>query len=281
MTFKDIQHTFHQELATLYSKEEINRFFYLLIESYHEVSRMMLALNPSHSVDSSKELEKALSLLKKHIPIQYILGGTEFYGSYYKVNRHTLIPRPETEELVAWVIALCRNHSGIRIIDIGTGSGCIAVSLAKHLPDAQIYALDVSSEALQIASENARTNGVSVEFIQADILNTKTLNTPKFDVIVSNPPYVRKQEASLMKPNVLQNEPHVALFVENDNPLLFYKAISAFAVDNLSKKGTLFFEINEYLAQEMKALMQDDFSQVVLKRDIFRKDRMIKGVLNQ
>jgi release factor glutamine methyltransferase len=165
-------------------------------------------------------------------------------------------------------------------LDIGTGSGCIAISLAKHLPKAKIFGLDVSNEALNIANQNAELNAVEVEFIKANILEQPTFKT-HFDIIVSNPPYIREKEKELMKANVLMNEPHLALFVIDENPLLFYRAISKFAVNNLSKKGLLFFEINEYLGNNMIALLNDnDFGTIELKQDIFKKDRMIKGVKN-
>ncbi|MEN3322450.1 peptide chain release factor N(5)-glutamine methyltransferase [Mariniflexile soesokkakense] len=289
MNLKDIQNTFHLELGAIYSKEEVDSFFYMLIESYYNVSRLKLAMEPEFSADSNKAILNALNLLKEEQPIQYILGETEFYGLPFKVNQHTLIPRPETEELVEWIISKFRNQSSeFRILDVGTGSGCIAISLAKNLTNAKVYALDVSKEAINMAKKNAQSNNVDVEFIEADILKPETwnsvpitinINRMNFDVIVSNPPYVREQEKQLMKPNVLNNEPHLALFVKDENPLLFYKAITEFSVENLAKNGELFFEINEYLGKEMIQLLVDNnFNNIELKQDIFKKDRMIKGI---
>lgn len=280
MRLKDIQNTFHQELDAIYLKEEVDSFFYILIESYYNVSRIQLAMNPDYEVDDCNVILNALDSLKREKPLQYILGETEFYGLPFKVNEHVLIPRPETEELVEWIIKHTDNDKQRNILDIGTGSGCIAISLAKHIKKAKVYALDVSSEALKIAKINAQLNNVNIEFIEASILEQPIINA-KFDIIVSNPPYVREKEKELMKSNVLDNEPHLALFVKDENPLLFYDAISQFAINNLSKKGLLFFEINEYLGNDMIALLNhNNFSNIELKQDIFKKDRMIKGGLN-
>ncbi len=286
MKLKDIQNTFHEELDSVYGKEEVDSFFYLLTENYFQVTRLQLAMDSDYAIDDANEILNALETLKQEEPIQYILGATEFYGLPFKVNNHVLIPRPETEELVEWIIESCyKIDEQFNILDIGTGSGCIAISLAKNLPNAKVYALDVSKEALRIAKQNAKLNDVAIEFIEADILtvdHAKLVSVShKFDVIVSNPPYVRNLEKELMKGNVLNNEPHLALFVEDDNPLQFYKAIIQLAVSNLIKEGLLFFEINEYLGSDMIQLLKDnDFETIELKQDIFKKDRMIKGVMN-
>jgi release factor glutamine methyltransferase len=287
MNLKEVQNTFHKELDNLYVKEEVNSFFFILIEAFYKVSRLNLAMNPDATVDDYEVILNALQLLKKEQPIQYILGETEFYGLPFKVNKHTLIPRPETEELVEWIInkESRLKTQNLKILDIGTGSGCIAVSLAKNLPNATVYALDISKEALKVAKQNTELNDVKVEFIEANILKPDTWNSElknsNFDVIVSNPPYVRELEKQQMQPNVLNNEPHLALFVKDENPLLFYNAITQFAVNNLSKNGMLFFEINEYLGNDMiKLLSANNFINIELKQDIFKKDRMIKGIKN-
>ena len=287
MKLKELKELFQKKLGGLYDVEEIDSFFHILIEHYLGLKRIALALKPEISC-SKEDLEsilKALESLKKQIPIQYILGETEFFGLPFKVNSHVLIPRPETEELVDWILNFEKSESvnnGLKILDIGTGSGCIAVSLAKNLNRAHVYALDVSHDALEVAKRNATLNNVSVEFIEADILNLETWNTAfknlKFDIIVSNPPYVRELEKAQMKSNVVNNEPHLALFVENEDPLIFYKAITKYAVDNLTTKGYLFFEINEYLGKPMTQLLKSfNFNAIELKQDIFKKDRMIKG----
>lgn len=285
MNLKEVQNKFHTELDNLYGKEEVDSFFFILSEAFYKVSRLNLTMNPDVSVDDYEIILNALQLLKNEQPIQYILGETEFYRLPFKVNEHTLIPRPETEELVDWIINKVPRlkTQNIKILDIGTGSGCIAVSLAKNLPKAKVYALDISKEALKVAKLNAELNDVKVEFIEVNILKPDTWNSEfknlNFDVIVSNPPYVRELEKQQMQPNVLNNEPHLALFVKDENPLLFYNAITQFAVNNLSKNGLLFFEINEYLGKEMIQLFVDNkFEDIVLKQDIFKKDRMIKGI---
>ncbi|WOD43658.1 peptide chain release factor N(5)-glutamine methyltransferase [Hwangdonia lutea] len=286
MNIKDIQNKFHEALDAIYGKEEVDSFFFMLIDSYYQISRLQLAMAPDFKIDNQDAILNALEALKQEKPIQYILGETEFYGLPFKVNKHVLIPRPETEELVEWVISEYKiQNSVFSILDIGTGSGCIAIALAKNLPNAKVYALDVSKDALKTARQNAELNHVEIEFIEADILTCRHAElvsaSHKFDVIVSNPPYVREQEKAQIKNNVLNNEPHLALFVKDENPLLFYDAISRFATHKLSEKGMLFFEINEYLGNDMIRLLNNkQFKNIELKQDIFRKDRMIKGVFN-
>lgn len=291
MTLKDIQNIFHQELDAIYDRYEVDSFFFILIESLYEVTRIQLAMNPELLVEESDGLFNALNRLKEEEPIQYILGHTEFFGLSFKVNQHVLIPRPETVELVDWIVINkpTTNNQQPTILDVGTGSGCIAISLARNLKNAQVYALDVSKKALEVAKQNAELNDVDVEFIEADILvmedgrrKAENILNIKFDIIVSNPPYVRELEKEHMKPNVLNNEPHLALFVKDENPLQFYKAITEFAVNNLKDNGLLFFEINEYLGNDMiQLLKQHHFTNIELKQDIFKKDRMIKGQKTQ
>jgi len=285
MKLKDIQYRFHQKLDSLYEIEEVDSFFYLLIDEYYSVSRLQLALDLDFAVEDDQKILEALHLLEEEKPIQYILGETEFYGLPFKVNEDTLIPRPETEELVEWIIKESKHYnSEIRILDIGTGSGCIAVALAKLIDNVKVYALDISKDALKVARKNTELNAVSVEFIEADILNINQsvfASESHFDIIVSNPPYVRDKEKELMKANVLNNEPHLALFVKDENPLQFYKAITDFAVEKLNENGRLFFEINEFLGKDMiRLLLKNNFKNIQLKQDIFKKDRMIKGEKN-
>ena len=289
MKLKDIKVIFHTELDALYGKDEVNSFFYILTETYLDMNRLAFSLQPEIII--TKEVEQrflaALSKLKSEQPIQYILGKTEFFGLPFIVNEHTLIPRPETEELVRWVLSQqSKNTSSINLLDIGTGSGCIAISLAKSLVNANVYGLDVSKGALNIATKNAKLNEVKVDFIEADILSKEhwdlEFNELKFDSIISNPPYVRNLEKIQMKNNVLQNEPHLALFVEDNNPLVFYKAITEFASKHLKRGGHLYFEINQYLGKEMISLLENfGFQDIELKKDLFGNDRMICGVLNR
>jgi len=290
LKLKALQYTFHEQLDASFESQEVDSFFYILLEHYLGLRRITLALEPHYEITDTeaKPFFLALERLKNSEPIQYIIGETEFYGLPFQVNPYTLIPRPETEELVEWIIESVKNRgdvsSEIKILDIGTGTGCIAISLAKQLPNTKVYALDVSAEALKMAKKNADLNTVDVTFFENNILtigNAVLQPELKFDIIVSNPPYVRELEKQEMKTNVLAHEPHLALFVENDVPLVFYKAISKFAKQNLKANGQLFFEINEYLGQEMITMLEDDaFKNVVLKQDIFKKDRMIKGHIN-
>ena len=279
MLVQKFKQQFFLELSDLYPKTEIQSFFNILIEFKLNVSRIDLALQPNLEITSQEIVffEKALSDLKKHIPIQYIIGETEFYGLTFKVNQHVLIPRPETEELVSWIIKDSKNVTELRILDIGTGSGCIAISLAKNLPNAKIYAIDISKEALKTAKHNAAINKVSIEFIENDILSINQLHQ-NFNIIVSNPPYVRELEKEMMQENVLANEPHLALFVENENPLLFYNKIADLAKNHLIDNGNLYFEINQYLGKETSNLLAfKGFNSIEIKKDIFEADRMIKA----
>jgi release factor glutamine methyltransferase len=290
MLVKEYKTTFLHELSPLYDEMEIESFFYIILESFHNKKRIDLALNPEMEMDALQLLrwESTLAELKKEKPIQYILGETEFYGLPFLVNKNTLIPRPETEELVELILNENIQHpaSNIQLLDIGTGSGCIAVSLAKNLPNAQVSAIDVSEKALATAQKNAEINKVKVNFIQTDILKVDDLkNLPssnfhlpsQYNVIVSNPPYVRNLEKAEIKPNVLEYEPHLALFVEDNDALLFYRKIAELAKKSLTEKGKLYFEINQYLGKETVELLESlGFKDVVLKKDIYGNDRMIQ-----
>jgi release factor glutamine methyltransferase len=280
MLLKEIKKVFHTELDAIYGKEEVSSFFYLLIEHYLGLERFILAVQPELIITKEEEspLFAALSKLKLQVPIQYIIGKANFMDLDFVVNKNVLIPRPETEELVRWILDdFSTAQSDLKILDIGTGSGCIAISLAKNLPNAKVYALDVSQEALAVAKETAELNGVEIYFVNADILEVNDLDD-KFDIIVSNPPYVRMLEKQEMKNNVLDNEPELALFVADDNPLIFYKKITELAAKNLIDKGVLYFEINQYLGKETQSLLEaTNFSEIELRKDFFGNDRMLKG----
>ena len=283
MNLKELQHKFHIQLDSLYGKNEVQNFFKLLVEHHLKLKPIEITLNPDKSITNEdlNRFEEALKRLKKEEPIQYIIGETEFFGLPFKVNSNILIPRPETEELVQWIIDDHKknNRPSFKILDIGTGSGCIAVSLAKNLSNTEVVALDVSPKALLIAKENAKLNEVEVTFIEADILTKFNSILHKYDIIVSNPPYVRELEKSTIKNNVLQYEPHLALFVQNDDALQFYKAICEFAIYNLKPNGSLYFEINQYLGSEMKQLFESyNFESIELRKDLFGNDRMIKAI---
>ena len=281
MTISEIKQQFINELSSLYPNEEIQSFFYLLTESHLNMNKVDIALNHNFNLDEVNQnyFQKALIQLKKETPIQYIIGETEFYGLQFKVNVNVLIPRPETEELVEWILNSVDKNKKIKILDIGTGSGCIAISLAKNLPNAIVYALDVSAKALEITKQNAEINNIQIVFLQQNILTSEKL-AENYDIIVSNPPYVRELEKQEIKPNVLENEPHLALFVEDENPLIFYKKIAELAKNSLNKNGLLFFEINQYLGKETVDLLNSKgFKNIELKKDLFQNDRMIKASL--
>jgi len=339
MLLLQLKSDFQKQLEGQYPKEEATALFYRLCEFKLDFKRVDVALNLKKNIDLNDVLffKEAINRLKLFEPIQYIIGTTEFYGLTFKVNKNVLIPRPETEELVEWIINEGQTAKGerlrldndaplsaspkesfwrgvegsqsksLRILDIGTGSGCIAIALAKNLPQAEVWALDVSNKALSIAEQNATLNKVTIHFIEADILNSNEIlhyavpagrqiqndnivipteqgtsdeesSSQNFDIIVSNPPYVKQNEKPLMQPNVLNHEPHVALFVENNKPLIFYDKIADFAVKNLAKNGTLFFEINQRLGKEVCTLLdKKGFTNIALKQDIFEMDRMVSG----
>ena len=279
MLAKEYRNNFIEKLTPIYDVLEAESFFYIILEDFHQMKRIDLALNTTFEFSDS-EVEKWTSVLEQlenQIPIQYILGNAHFYGLEFEVNENTLIPRPETEELVEWIIQQNEFSNEIKILDIGTGSGCIAISLAKNLPHAKVFALDVSEKALETAKRNASKNNVEVTFLLKNILETENLEQ-HFDIIVSNPPYVRNLEKVEIKKNVLEFEPHLALFVEDNDALVFYRKISELAQENLSDNGQLYFEINQYLGTEMLDLLAlKNFQNIELRKDIYDNDRMIFG----
>lgn len=279
MQLKALQDFFQNGLLGYYPKDEITSFFNLLCEDRLGFKRIDISLKAETHItpDTFEFFEAAIGRLLVYEPIQYILGKTSFYGLDFSVNSKVLIPRPETEELVAWILKDANPNQPLKILDIGSGSGCIAISLAKHLPQAAVYALDVSPEALSVVQQNSKQNEVQITAIEANVLEWTSADL-SFDVIVSNPPYVRELEKKFMAPNVLEHEPHLALFVENDAPLLFYKAIVELSKISLKKDGLLYFEINEHLGAETKALFSSEaFEDVKLKTDFYTKPRMIRA----
>lgn len=284
MLLKEIKNIYHSELDPIYPKEEVDSFFYLTIAHHLNLERFVLALQPNLTLSKKEEqpLFEVLAQLRLKKPIQYILGSTHFMDMDFKVNENVLIPRPETEELVRWVLEDYRmdGNKEISILDIGTGSGCIAISLAKNMKRAKVYGLDISKKALEVAKDNAVKNQVEVEFLNADILNMEYFKE-KVDVIVSNPPYVRLLEKEKMKPNVIENEPGSALFVPDNDPLVFYRKINELAKKNLKSGGRLYLEINQYMGKETKALFENGFIEVELRKDMFGNDRMLKGIISE
>ena len=287
MILKEFKLFFNEALSAIYPKTEIDSFFFILMEEKLKLQRIDTVLKPDFLITKKNliDLKTIVKRLQKEEPIQYIIGSTEFYGLPFLVDKNTLIPRTETEELVSWVLdeikVLTNNKiTELSILDIGTGTGCIPISLAKNLTSLNISAIDISPEALIIAKQNAILNKVTIEFIELDILNAESL-PQEYDVIISNPPYVRELEKEEIKNNVLENEPHLALFVADENPLIFYNKIADLAKQQLSINGMLFFEINQYLGKEtVNMLVKKGFKNIQLKKDLFGNDRMIKCVLH-
>jgi len=353
MTVRHLKLHFIEQLKNLYPETEIFSFFYRLCGYKLSLNRIDLALNPNKNITTKDKsfFTETINRLKNYEPLQYIIGTTEFYGLPFKVDKNVLIPRPETEELISWILDDFQNISksnvnlsniilsevegkvkGIaksqqpkannyKILDIGTGSGCIAIALAKNLPKAEVWALDISKKAIKIAQQNADLNNVKINFIEADILNLAAITKKEtviahkvkqsltnkkiasvaklprkdkhnvtssavkkypplnFDIIVSNPPYVKNDEKPLIKPNVLKHEPHLALFVKDDNPLIFYDKIADFSTKYLTQNGLLFFEINQYLGKDLVSLLkQKSFTNIEIKQDLFEVDRMVKAI---
>lgn len=266
------------ELHELYEASELNSMLYIMLDKYFNVTKKDVLMSNEKRLSESELLQIIYTVkdLKKFKPLAYIIGEWEFFGLPFNVNEHTLIPRPETEELVQLIIEENKILKPI-VLDIGTGSGCIAISLKKNLPDSQVFGYDISEDALAVAEENASKNNVEVIFEEVDILNFKLDSSLKFDVIVSNPPYIPMIDKNQMKKNVLEYEPHLALFVENDNPLLFYKAIAQFAKIQLNTNGKLYFEIHEKLGKEVKSILETmGFLNIEIIQDINEKNRIIK-----
>ena len=276
---REIKKYYHDELLPMYGELETSSMINLLIKHFFNLSRVQQSLQPDFRLTETEMLKFhfAVKELKKGKPIQYITGSTEFAGLTIKVTPDVLIPRPETEELVEMIVAENRHHDGLNILDIGTGSGCIALALKNKLPNSSVSAVDVSSAALKVASQNKTINHLDVSLLPMDILDKNSWSRfEKFHVIVSNPPYVRESEKVVMQKNVVNHEPHLALFVTDDNPLIFYQAIAEFAFDHLERRGSLWFEINEGLGTEVKKLLKSKgFDAISLHNDLFNKTRFI------
>lgn len=285
MTIKEAKIYIRTELSDLYSKNEISGFIKIIFLDVFKLSSIDTILKENYKFSLSEEniVKEIILRLKSNEPLQYIIGFTEFYGLKFKVNKDVLIPRPETEELVDLIIEDNKNKQNIKILDIGTGSGCIAISLSKNFANSKITAIDISEKALKISESNALENNVKLTTFKLDVLNTQNLEkhlSQTFDVIVSNPPYVTNSEKKLIEKNVLDYEPELALFVEDNNPLVFYKSILEFASKHLLKKGKLYFEINEKFGNEVKKIMTSfGFNDVSIVKDINGRDRIVNGQL--
>ncbi|MDQ2180320.1 peptide chain release factor N(5)-glutamine methyltransferase [Marinifilum sp. D714] len=269
-----------KELESIYSSRESESIAYILLEELLNYSRTQIQLNKNEPIPDKQfiQVKKYIADLKENKPIQYISGEADFYELKFKVNQHTLIPRPETEELVHAIINENKD-ANLHVLDIGTGSGCIPICLAKHLINANVTSVDISPGAIKTATENAKLNSVQVTFEERDILNWEAYEWEQLDIIVSNPPYVTNAEKEKMEKNVLDFEPHTALFVSDFDPLIFYRRIAELAQEYLKEGGKLYFEINESLGKEMSELLeQKGFSSIQVRKDINGKDRMMSAI---
>ncbi|MCW3085253.1 MAG: Release factor glutamine methyltransferase [Bacteroidetes bacterium] len=279
----DIVRFFKEQLQDRYEDGELETMIRYCFEEFLNVRHFDISLHKNDTVTESELLKFnfAVKDLKTEKPLQYIFGKADFYGLKLIVNEHVLIPRPETEELVNLIISdLKKNKNSLTIIDIGTGSGCIPIALKKNIPAAAVSAMDVSENALAVAAQNAALNKTEITFINDDILSpAANYNAASFDVIVSNPPYIRISEKEKMHTNVLTYEPHLALFVNDPDPLLFYNAIADFALKTLKPGGSIYFEINENLGPETQQLMErKGFKNIVLVKDMSNKNRILRGM---
>lgn len=271
--------TFYKRLQSHYPDTEIAGMYGLILEKYMGISRVEATLQAQNEINPSvlEKLEVALCRLEKQEPIQYIIGEAYFRGLRFYVNSSTLIPRPETEELVSWIVSDNKESSHIlHAVDIGTGSGCIALALKNELQESKITAIDISDKALEVVKRNAENLNLSIETLQLDILNVR-LPKKNLDFIVSNPPYVCETEKSDMRSNVLDYEPSLALFVKDSDPLLFYRRILELATESVKENGSVYFEINERFAEETIRLADSlGWRKSVVKKDIFGRDRMMR-----
>jgi len=279
MTYKELRLHFESQLSELYSSDEIKNLYFLTLNGILQISKITILSNTDNQIDeiNSQRILNILDGLQKKVPIQYLLGTAAFYGMTLEVNPSVLIPRPETEELVEWIIKDFKGKKAT-ILDVCTGSGCIALALKQNLPESAVTAIDISEGALETASHNAEKLGLEIEIIEEDALAlNKGSLSPGYDVIVSNPPYIKESDKKEVQENVLMYEPHLALFVPDNDPLKFYKAIAEFVKG--SKPVTLYFEIHEDMGSELsKWLKKEGFKNIEVRKDINDKDRMLKCI---
>ena len=278
MTFKQIQQQYVAALNEIYGEGEATVMITMIFESVANLSRKDLVTKANLEIENTtlKKLLDALTRLKQHEPIQYIIGKAWFYNLSFTVNEAVLIPRPETEELVLEAINFLKKHSSKNVLDIGSGSGCIPISIKKNVLQANVTSLDVSDAALTLAKKNAVDNGVEITFLNIDFLEEKNNDAlPKFDVIISNPPYIPENEKNTLAKNVTLYEPHIALFVPQHDPLLFYKKILLFAGEHLEQNGRIFLEVHEDFAIETANLFKEKYYEVIIKKDMQGKERIL------
>ena len=281
MKLAEFRSLYQKELQSLHSENEIDLMFYWITEKIldkpESVLRHLLEEELPELEENKNVFLFKLIQLKEQKPLQYITGETEFYGMKFFVNESVLIPRPETEELIEWILKDVKN-SNLQILDVGTGSGCIPIVLKKNLPQAEILAMDISEKALETALLNVKYHRTEINFLQTDFLNMSFENLPEFDIIVSNPPYIGETEKLEMNENVVKFEPHSALFVPDENTLVFYKKIIELAKLKLKPKGKIYVEINQRLAHETFDLFQNEFPNTELRKDISGNYRMIRTI---
>lgn len=280
MTFGALHAIFIETLQEIYPHSEARNITSWVWECIADVTPSKLLIKQKEIIPAvlKDKLLSALEQLKTKRPVQYVLGEAWFYGLRFRVNESVLIPRPETEELVEWVVKDVKapGKENVAVLDIGTGSGCIAISIKHQLPMATVTAVDVSKAALAIAAENAQAHACNIDLKEINVLDNTEMNTlGKFDVMVSNPPYIAESESAAMHENVVKYEPSIALFVPNEDPLLFYREIAAFAKSHLRENGKLYFEINENLGEATVALLKEMGFEVTLRKDAQGKDRML------
>lgn len=273
---RDIVRFAHLELDSVYTNQEVGVMIHALLEEFCGLSKIKVLTEPDLTVSESEllKIHFAIKDLKRHKPLQYILGKTDFFDLNILLSHNVLIPRPETEELVSRIIEENKGKKDLRIADLGCGSGCIAIALAKHLKSSKVFAFDISDEALKQTEINAQHNEVAIEIIKADMGKELPLNE-QFDIIVSNPPYVRESEKIQMRANVIDYEPHLALFVTDENPLIFYQNIASIASKSLKNNGKIYLEINESLSAETELIFKNLNYETEVIEDLFGKCRMV------
>lgn len=275
MTIKGIQDRLYQELAHLYDADEIQAVFRYYVEIRFNILDSYL-FNDDVAEFNAPFFEQDVEELKQGKPVQQVVGFAFFYDYFFKVNESTLIPRPETEELIYLITEKYDRNAPLKVIDLGTGSGCIPITINKLFPNATVHAIDISKEALAVARYNNKQLNTNVKFFEQDLLKEFTLEN-QYDIIISNPPYIRELEKKEMHINVLNHEPHLALFVSDDDPLIFYRRVSQIATQHLKQQGKIFCEINQYLGPETKALFQENFNSVEIHQDISGNDRILEA----
>ncbi len=278
MTIKKLYSEYIITLELLHGRGEATAITNIVFEHFAEISTSDIIVNAKNELDDEvlKLMQDALAALKKNLPVQYITGKAWFYNLSFNVNNAVLIPRPETEELVLEAINLLKRNSGWKVLDIGTGSGCIPISIKKNIPYAQVTSIDVSKAALDVAQKNARDNNIEVDFLEINFLEEKDYRKlSKFDLIISNPPYIPENEKNILDKNVTNYEPHLALFVPDNDPLLFYKKILIFAENHLEKNGKILLETHEDFAKETAGIFISENYEVEIKKDMQGKERML------